>query len=313
MVGMPRGKKSGKKDELIVRVEGCMAIKKSVDPKVDGGKWYDIKCSGSSQGNGEKFANENLVWNNFPTINIPAVFNEGHIYRYLIEGVDEVLLPGDGDVCVDNATSKSKRKGEMLFSSGFVKNVQDSEDMQHYYLRAHVHHSMKNELPLQSLVAISKPSGYVKHGSCTCVAQALQRCCHIAALLTFILDYVKANGYMVNEPSTSLPCTWKLGKKRKKNPMPLHKASYSGSKNDQSDSSRFYSWDPRPESDRKMDTERTNRFISTTMQLVSRDSEPSMWETLLKIEYDDFELDAIDEQILKTQVADICPISVFYK
>ena len=105
-------KKSGKKEELIVRVEGCMAIKKSVDPKVDGGKWYDIKCSGSSQGNGEKFANENLVWNNFPMINIPAVFNEGHIYRYLIEEVDEVLLPGDGDVCVDNATSKSKRKGE---------------------------------------------------------------------------------------------------------------------------------------------------------------------------------------------------------
>ena len=95
------GNKSGKKDELIVRVEGCMAmIKKSVDPKVDGGKWYDIKCSGSSQGNGEKFANENLVWNNFPTINIPAVFNEGHIYRYLIEEVDEVLLPrGRGRLC----------------------------------------------------------------------------------------------------------------------------------------------------------------------------------------------------------------------
>ena len=108
---------------------------------------------------------------------------------------------------------------------------------------------------------------------------------------------------MVNEPSTSLPCTWNLRKKRKKNPMPLYKASYSGSKNDQSDSSRLYSWDPRPESDRKMDTEGTNRFIST-MQLVSRDSEPSMWETLLKIEYDDFELDDIDEQILKTQVAD---------
>ena len=69
--------------------------------------------------------------------------------------------------------------------------------------------------------------------------------------------------------------------------------------------------------DLKADTERTKRFIST-MQLVSRDSEPSMWETLLKIEYDDFELDAVDEQILKTQVADFeenhkCPISVFYK
>ena len=93
------------KSELITRVEGCLAIKKTVDPKVDGGKWYNIKSTGNSEGN--------LAWSNFPSINVPEVFNEGHIYRYLIEEVDEVILPGDADVCMDSATNKSKKKGEI--------------------------------------------------------------------------------------------------------------------------------------------------------------------------------------------------------
>ena len=36
-------KKSGRKDELVERVKGCIKIGKGVDPKVDGGKWYTIK------------------------------------------------------------------------------------------------------------------------------------------------------------------------------------------------------------------------------------------------------------------------------
>ena len=36
-------KKSGRRDELIKRVRGCLEVGKSVDPKVDGGKWYSIK------------------------------------------------------------------------------------------------------------------------------------------------------------------------------------------------------------------------------------------------------------------------------
>ena len=37
------GKKSGKKRELIDRIRSCIAIKKGIDPKVDGGKWYNQK------------------------------------------------------------------------------------------------------------------------------------------------------------------------------------------------------------------------------------------------------------------------------
>ena len=38
-------KKSGKKSELINRVNQSISLIK-VDPKVDGGKWYDIKSKG---------------------------------------------------------------------------------------------------------------------------------------------------------------------------------------------------------------------------------------------------------------------------
>ena len=38
-----REKKSGKKDELVIRVKGCIQINKGVDPKVDGGKWHAMK------------------------------------------------------------------------------------------------------------------------------------------------------------------------------------------------------------------------------------------------------------------------------
>lgn len=160
----------------------------------------------------------------------------------------------------------------------------------------HVHRSMKNDLPLQT--SISKLSGYVKNGTCTCVGCALERCCHIAALMTFILEYVKEKGSIANKPSTSLPCTWNLGKKRKKDPKPLHMALYNST--NRRSSSKMYSWDPRPEKYRDIDMTCANNFVRD-MQLASN-SEPSMWETILKFKYDDYELDDNDIQILKAQI-----------
>ena len=36
-------KRTGKKQELIARVRECLAINKSVGPKIDSGKWYNLK------------------------------------------------------------------------------------------------------------------------------------------------------------------------------------------------------------------------------------------------------------------------------
>ena len=38
-----RVKKTGKKQELIAMVSGCLAINKSFGPEIDDGKWYDLK------------------------------------------------------------------------------------------------------------------------------------------------------------------------------------------------------------------------------------------------------------------------------
>ena len=67
-------KKSGKKSELINRVNQSIGLIK-VDPKVDGGKRYDIK----SKGEGLPTSSYKLEittpargWNNFPGTNIPV-------------------------------------------------------------------------------------------------------------------------------------------------------------------------------------------------------------------------------------------------
>ena len=44
-------KKTGKKQDLIRRVKHCTLIQKTVDPKVDGGKWYEIKVSSKRPSN----------------------------------------------------------------------------------------------------------------------------------------------------------------------------------------------------------------------------------------------------------------------
>ena len=38
-------KRTGKKEDLIERVRGAIETQAGIDPKVDGGKWYDIKRS----------------------------------------------------------------------------------------------------------------------------------------------------------------------------------------------------------------------------------------------------------------------------
>ena len=93
-------KRTGNKRELVSRVEGFVLLKTPADPKVDGGKWY-TKIQQLAQENLGVFEivrpTASLKWTTFPKTNIPLVFNEGHNYRYLIEEVDEILLPGDGE------------------------------------------------------------------------------------------------------------------------------------------------------------------------------------------------------------------------
>ena len=115
-------KKSGKKQELIDRVNDCISLKLCVDPKVDGGKWYDLKSN--QKPNAPQSVNittnyPEAGWKPFPTTDIPLVFNYGHVYHYLVESITNVMLLDDdsehgesmGVDCEDTVTTKPLRKG----------------------------------------------------------------------------------------------------------------------------------------------------------------------------------------------------------
>ena len=59
------------------------------------------------------------------------------------------------------------------------------ENNQYYILRGHVHHSMKNLLPLNTEVCVSIMSGFIKSARCDCKAGLVGRCSHgmVAAVL----------------------------------------------------------------------------------------------------------------------------------
>ena len=139
------------------------------------------------------------------------------------------------------------KKGRSLLNSGFIENTQDNyspcSSTFLSSLRALVHHSMKSDIPLE--VTISNVSGHVKKCTCKCKANALGRCAHISYILLMHSDYVSLNSYIINVPSTSLPCVWNKGKIRTKNHQDLHKILHKSNKG--KDANKLHEWDPRPE------------------------------------------------------------------
>ena len=159
-------KKSGRKAELIKRVKDGLKLNLPVDPKIDGGKWYNLKTEDSTsiENTSSKTSIASLGelpkngWRLFPSKNLPANFNYGHVCLYLVESAAKASnIPdssdSDGDNLYDNCntvTAKPMKKGRNLLSSRFVENVQDNfDEIKHKFnVRAHLQHSMKNMLPL---------------------------------------------------------------------------------------------------------------------------------------------------------------------
>jgi hypothetical protein len=156
-------------------------------------------------------------WNIFLSQTIPANFNYGHIYHYLLESV--VLLGQDGkkeDTDLSHMTSKSLAKGEQYVKSDSISDIMDACRNGNYYLKGKVAASMRNEFR-NVHITISIISGAVLDASCTCPASALGHCNHVAALLIMLNKHCMDSGY---EPAscTSQPCEWNKGKKANKNP-----------------------------------------------------------------------------------------------
>ena len=304
-------KKTGKKFNLVERVRTCMLLNMPIDLKVDGGLWYDKKAK--RKPTIEEILNEEYIdciaeeqpsnlllgsgWKTFPSRDLPEMFHYGHVYAYLIESLVTVKLNEGEQGNADDGTGKPLRKGRSLLSSNFVENVTDNADEHHYYASAHVHHSMKNEKPLHVIITISKASGGIMKGKCTCRVHSLERCCHIAAVLLMLSDFVATNGCRVIKPSTSLPCVWNKGQKRKKDPKALHLATYSSSKK----KNEVYNFDPRNPEYRKHTTQLANEFISS---LRSVSNKKTMWEDIITYKYNDFTLTSDDLNIITALVVE---------
>lgn len=90
-------------------------------------------------------------WHSFPSKALPKHFNYGNIYHYLVESVtsfDSIELCSDTDSDTETGqrshdvhTSKPFTKGRNLFRSGHVKNMEDNQQKNHYFLKATVHAS----------------------------------------------------------------------------------------------------------------------------------------------------------------------------
>ena len=187
-------KKSGKMAELIKKVKDGLKLNLPVDPKIDGGKWYNSKTedSASIKNTSSKTSIVSLDdlptdgWRLFPLKNLPANFNYGHVYFYLVESAAKASniaesSDSDEDNLYDNCDTVTAKplKGRNLLNSAFVENVQDNfNEIKHeFYVRAHVQHSMKNMLPLNVNIVVSDISGYVKVAMCDCKASAFWKMC----------------------------------------------------------------------------------------------------------------------------------------
>lgn len=298
-------KKTGNLSALVERIRGCTALKLKVDPRVDGGKWYELKKKGGSLSTASSTTKASSSsdtkpsddWTVFPSVDIPEMFNYGHAYYHLIESVANFGLNESGSDSTDDSdgysgyttTEKPLRKARKLIASEYVVDIQDNKNEQHYFIRAHVHHSMKNEYPLNVSVVLSKASGFVVKASCDCKSRALTRCAHVAAVLLTLVDYTDKHGHRVTEQSTSKACVWNRGKKRAKNPNAVHETNYKSRK---VMDGRVYNWDPRPkELRREVTSQEINKFIIDLQSAsVAINEGESMWETSLRISYEDYEL-----------------------
>ena len=100
-------------------------------------------------------------------------------------------------------------------------------------------------------------------------------------------DHVKEKGYNVIAPCTSLPCQWNKGQKRKKDHKPLHQAEYTSAKRN---TTSLYNWNPRePKYQKNVNLSAVSTFVRNL-----QGSSVSMWETILPITYNDFEVDIDD-------------------
>lgn len=305
-------KLNGKRDDLLKRVSDCLKSGNhhTLDPSIDNGKWFAAKIVKESSGiQGNCPLNSAPVipstgWRAFPSQNIPSLYNYGHVHYYALESIQNVSnISEDIEDGLGHMTDKPLKNGRKYMDSGFVHDIMDTASADHYFVRAHVWPSMRNKLPYNVTVVISANSGAILHASCEpCRASSLGRCSHVVAVLFSVLDYVQKHGPSLTQPCTSQECSWNKGKKRNKNPRRVSDAKYPGK--NKNASLNVIDFDPRPAKYRHVNAHHINNFLSKVQALSqAEDGELTMWETQLRMTYNNYKLEGDRNRVLLEQVS----------
>ena len=79
------------------------------------------------------------AWRVFPSQNIPLLFNYGHVHYYALESIKNVAdHPEDIKDGLEHMTDKPLKNGRKYVDSGFVHDMMDTVNSDHYLVRPHV-------------------------------------------------------------------------------------------------------------------------------------------------------------------------------
>ena len=111
----------------------------------------------------------------------------------------------------------------------------------------------------------------------------------MSALLHALMDYILEFGFKPTTCTEKL-CQWNQGRKKKKNPGPVHKVGYSTKNTKQSFNERIINFNPIPAKMRqdRISPNEINNFLQSTKYV--NKGKPNMWQTILKYTHEDYEI-----------------------
>lgn len=257
-----------------------------IDAKIDDFKWYNQKKAKCM----EQIPHLRMPflpltgWGQFPSVDIPHLFNWGHAHVYLVENapnwasaMDVDFTEADEcdlsqDVAEDVGQTNLARKGLRFLTSDHILEIMDTNDKKgFYFVKARVQASMKTEIYFPT-TTIRVISGSIRNCTCTCTLRTMGRCSHVASLLMFITRHAETKGYGAMS-CTDRPCAWGQGAVMK-DPGRIKNKDY-GSESHQ----RRAFFDPRPtefqhKSEEQLRMEREQFLFNVQRLYVTEPSKP---------------------------------------
>ncbi|KAF5270036.1 hypothetical protein FQR65_LT05835 [Abscondita terminalis] len=286
-------KKTGTKAELVQRVYDCINAGREeyIFLGIDNGKWYDVKRN-LTHNIAASVPQTVSKWIKFPSRDIPKYFNKGHVYSYLVGNNFETE---EFEITINETgiTEKPFKRGAQFVGSDYIFDIFDASDNNKYLLKAKCFSSFRKKISYLVTITLNQFSGAVIGGQCECKQSSLGKCSHVSALLLFLVKFTDENGYE-GVTSTSKLREWGLGAKNR-TPGPVASKEYPVLRFQPIKRALF---DPRP-----MHYTRSisiNNFISD----LQCHPELSMFQTLLKLRYEDFTItqeyiDIIEQQVIQ--------------